>query len=76
MNNSGRSRKSKVSVLPGSISESMSPQAQFVFKCINDNDFKKLQLFLEKEGSKVDVMALKEQRYFTALSLSAFKNHT
>lgn len=47
-----------------------------MFKCINDNDFKKLQIFLDKEGSKVDVMSLKEQRYFTALSLSAFKNHT
>ena len=42
MNQSGRSRKSKVSVVPGSISESMHPAAQVVFKCINDNEYKNL----------------------------------
>ena len=42
----------------------------------SDNEFKKLQMFLEKEGRNVDIMSLKEQRYFTTLSLSAFKNHT
>lgn len=62
--------------MPGSIAEFMSPVAQIVFKCINDNEHKKLQLYLDSEGTKVDVMQLKEQRYFTALSLSAFKNHT
>lgn len=76
MNQSGRSRKSKASVLPGSIAEFMSPIAQMVFKCINDNEYKKLQIFLDQEGARVDVMQLKEQRYFTVLSLSAFKNHT
>jgi hypothetical protein len=76
MAQSNKSRRSKVSVLPGSICETMSPVAQFIFKCINDNEYKKLQHFLDREGSQVNVMALKEQRYFTALSLSAFKNHS
>lgn len=47
-----------------------------MFKCINDNEFKKLQIYLDQEGGKVDVMQLADQRFFTALSLCAFKNHT
>ena len=53
---SGRSRRSRVSVLPGSLNECMSPQTQYVYKCINENEDKNLELFLAEEGVNCDVM--------------------
>jgi hypothetical protein len=47
-----------------------------IFRCITDNDHRKLHLFLEEKGGEVDVVDIYESRQYSALAFAAFKNHT
>ena len=72
---SQKSRKSRASVPPGSVIDTANRAAQLVFKYISDNDYRQLEVMLDRERDNIDVTKLKESRMYTALSFSAFKNH-
>lgn len=75
MSQSHRSKKSRVSVPPGSVIDSANRAAQLVFKYISENDYRQLDTMLGQEKGNIDVTKLKESRMYTALSFAAFKNH-
>ena len=73
---SARSKRSRASVPPGSVVDTANRAAQLVFKYISDNEYRSLEMMLEKEKGVIDVTQLKESRMYTALSFAAFKNHS
>lgn len=48
---------------------------QIVFKCISENNHKKLESYLRDNGLSLDVVDMTESRLYTALAFCAFKNH-
>lgn len=75
LSQSNRSKRSRQSVPPGSVMDTSCRFAQLVFKHINDNDYRALEAMLAQERERINVLAFKESRMYTALSFSAFKNH-
>lgn len=74
--NLGASKRSR-SQVPGSISADQNSHfgASSVFKWISENETKKLSLFLNQQGGHVNVVTMKESRYYSTLTFAAFKNH-
>jgi len=70
------SRKARRSLPPGSVLDSASNAATLIFKHISDNNYKRLQAFLDDQGNDVDVVEIQESRQYSALAFAAFKNHT
>jgi hypothetical protein len=55
--------------------ENSNHTTQNIFKLITDNDHRRLEHYLNEQGSLVDIVELTESRQYTALAFSAFKNH-